>query len=74
MNTHPNDCPFVRTKQGRLLFGYKRGKRGKFRPLFVLVRSVFVQGSGALHDGVFDSVDDITEQMESEIARKTGAT
>jgi len=35
---------FVRTK-GRLLFGYKRGKRGKFRPLFTLVKSVFVQGS-----------------------------
>jgi len=62
---------FVKTK-GRLLFGYKRGKKGKFRPLFVLVKSVFVQGSGALYDGVMDSLDDITESMETEIDKKTG--
>jgi len=63
---------FVKTKSGSLLFGYKQGKRGKFRPLFVLVKSVFVQGSGALYDGVIDSLDDITEAMETEIERKTG--
>ncbi len=63
---------FVRTKAGNLLFGYKKGKRGKFRPLFVLVKSVFVQGSGALYDGVTDSLDDITESMESEIGKVTG--
>jgi len=63
---------FVKTK-GRLLFGVKRGKRGKFRPLFVLVKSVFVQGSGALYDGVEDSLDDISKLMESEIEKKTGA-
>jgi hypothetical protein len=57
---------FVRSK-GSLLFGYKRGKKGKFRALFVLVRSVFVQGSGALYDGVNDSLDDITGSMQSEI-------
>lgn len=57
---------FVKTK-GRLLFGTKRGKRGKFRPLFTLVKSVFVQGSGALYDGVMDSLDDIGEAMEDEI-------
>lgn len=62
---------FVKTK-GRLLFGYKRGKRGKFRALFVLVKSVFVQGSGALYDGVTDSLDDITKQMETEIGKKIG--
>ena len=70
----PRDVPdgfFIKSKAGRLLFGYKRGKRGKFRPLFVLVKSVFVQGSGALYDGVTDSLDDITGQMESEIERKT---
>jgi hypothetical protein len=35
--------------------------------LFVLVKSVFVQGSGALYDGVNDSLDDITGSMQSEI-------
>jgi len=63
---------FVKTK-GKLLFGYKRGKKGKFRPLFILVKSVFIQGSGALYDGVTDSVDDIAGAIETEIERKTGA-
>jgi len=63
---------FVKTK-GRLLFGYKRGKKGKFRALFVLVKSVFVQGTGALYDGVSESLDDITSDIESEIGKKTGA-
>ena len=63
---------FVNTG-GRLLFGYKKGKKGKFRALFVLVKSVFVQGSGALYDGVDDSIDDIADTMETEIERKTGA-
>ncbi len=61
---------FVRTK-GKLLFGYKKGKRGKFRPLFVLVKSVTITGSGALYDGVFDSLDDITGEMEKEIVKAT---
>jgi len=63
---------FVRTR-GKLLFGTKRSKRGKFRPLFVLVKSVFVQGSGALYDGVTDSLDDIAGEIEDQIAAKTGA-
>jgi len=63
---------FVSTK-GRLLFGTKRGKRGKFRPLFTLVKSVLVQGSGALYDGVMDSLDDIGDAMETEIDKKTGS-
>lgn len=62
---------FVKTKTGRLLFGIKQGKRGKFRPLFTLVKSVLVQPTGALYDGVMDSLDDISEQMENEIAKKT---
>jgi len=32
-----------------------------------LVKSVFVQGSGALYDGVEESLDDITGRMQSEI-------
>jgi len=60
---------FVATK-GRLLFGYKRGKRGKFRPLFVLVKSVIVQGSEALYDGVYDSLDDITAEMQSAVDKE----
>ena len=62
---------FVRT-DGRLLFGYKRGQKGKFRPLFTLVKSVFVQGSGALYDGVMESLDHITRAMETEIERQLG--
>jgi len=71
----PRDVPdgfFVKTK-GKLLFGYKKGKRGKFRPLFTLVKSVLVQGSGALADGVMDSIDDITAAMQTEIAKVTKA-
>lgn len=58
---------FIKSKSGRLLFGYKRGKRGKFRPLFVMVKSVLVQGSGALYDGVMDKVDDIGAAMKDRI-------
>jgi len=57
---------FVSTK-GRLLFGYKRGKKGKFRALFTLVKSVFVQGSGALIDGVLESQDEMTDILQEEI-------
>jgi hypothetical protein len=63
---------FIKTK-GRLLFGYKKGKtkRAKFRPLFTLVPSVFVQGTGALYDGVMDSLDDIGGAIETEIGKVT---
>ena len=57
---------FVKSK-GRLLFGIKQGKRGKFQALFTLVTSVLAQGTGALWDGVNDSLDDITDSMQSEI-------
>jgi len=57
---------FIHT-HGRLLFGYKQGKKGKFRPLFALVKSVLVQGSGALADGVLDSIDDMTTAVQTEI-------
>jgi len=55
--------------RGTNVLGYIRGKskRSKFRALFVLVKSVFVQGSGALYDGVEESLDDITGRMQSEI-------
>ena len=59
---------FIKTG-GRLLFGYKRGRKGKFRALFTLVKSVFVQGSGALADGVMDSIDDIAGSIETEIGK-----
>jgi len=63
---------FVHTG-GRLLFGYTRGKRGKFRPLFVLVKEVLVQGSGALYDGVMESLDDMGAAIEAEIAKRLEA-
>jgi len=68
--TSPRQRPdgfFVKSKAGKLLYGYKNGKKGKFRPLFVLVTQVTVKGSGALYDGVFDSLDDITGSMQKEI-------
>lgn len=58
---------FVKTKRGKLLFGYKRGKRGKFRALFVLKKSVFVQPTGALYDGVIDSEDAMTGAIQTEV-------
>jgi hypothetical protein len=70
----PREVPegfFVRTG-GRLLFGRKRGNRGKFRPLFTLVKSVFVQGSGALYDGVSASIGDITDAMQAEVNKGIG--
>jgi len=63
---------FLKSKSGQLLFGYKRGKKGKFRPLFVLVKSVLVQGTGALYDGVMDSMDDITGSMQDELDKIPG--
>ncbi len=63
---------FIKSKRGQLLFGYRKGKtsRAKFRPLFVLVKSVFIQGSGALYDGVTESLDDISREIETEIDRR----
>jgi len=71
----PRDVPegfFIKSKAGNLLFGIKRGKRGKFRALFVLVKSVFVQGTGALADGVMDSVDDMTGAIQTEVDKSIG--
>jgi len=58
---------FVKTKSGRLLFGYKNGKKGKFRPLFTLVTSVLVQGSGALLDGVMEAIPDMTAAIQQSV-------
>jgi len=63
---------FVRSK-GKLLFGYKKGKKGKFRALFVLVKSVFIKGSNALYEGVAGNIDGIRDSIETEIGKKTGA-
>jgi len=64
----------IKSKVGNLLLGYRRGTtgRGRFRPLFVLVKSVFIQGTGALYDGVMASVDDINDQIQSEINQVEG--
>lgn len=61
---------FLRTKRGSLLFGRKNGTRGKFRPLFAMVTSVFIQGTGALYDGTMESTDDIADAMSAEIDKK----
>jgi hypothetical protein len=70
--TSPRQKPdgfFIRSDSGKLLYGYKNGKRGRFRPLFVLVKSVTVTGSGALAEGVADSVDDIKESIQANLNR-----
>jgi hypothetical protein len=56
--------------KGTNVLGYKKGKKGKFRPLFALVKSVFVQGSGALLDGTMDHLDDISGEIEKRIEEK----
>jgi len=56
----------IKTKRSFLL-GYKVGKKGRFRPLFVLVKSVFVQGSGALFDGVEESIPDMTAAIQQSV-------
>jgi len=61
---------FVIESKGRLLLGIQPTKRSKFRPLFVLVPSVTVHGSGALADGVLDAVDGMTNILESEITKE----
>jgi len=62
---------FVKTG-GRLLFGYKRGKRGKFRALFTLVKSVLVQGTGALYDGVEANLDEMTAVIADRLKQVEG--
>ena len=62
---------WFKSKSGKLLFGYKKGKtgRGKFRLLFIGLKSVTIHGTGALLDGVLDSIDAIAAQMENEIGK-----
>jgi len=63
---------FVHTKGGKLLFGYKRGKKGKFRALFTLVQEVLVQGTGALADGVSDKLPDLSAKIEEKMHSAAG--
>lgn len=54
---------FFRSASGNLMFGYRSGKgtaRARVRPLFVLVPSVTVIGTGALYDGVNAAVENGT--------------
>lgn len=62
---------FVRSKE-QLLFGYKVGKRGRFRPLFVLVKEVTIHGSGALYDGVEENLNLVTDAINAEIKGAIG--
>ena len=51
--------------------GTRRGKtrRARFRPLFVLRRSVQVYDTGAIVDGVDQKLDDFTGRIQTEIDR-----
>ena len=62
---------FVRSG-GALLFGRKNGSRGKFRLMFVMKRSVTIQGSDALAEGVSEKIDDITDTIQQEIDKEIG--
>ena len=53
--------------RGTNILGYKRGKKGKFRALFVLAKSVLVQGSGALADGTLESIDTPPNLIQDEV-------
>jgi hypothetical protein len=53
--------------KGTNVLGYVIGKKGKFRPLFILVKSVFVQGSEALADGVLESIDTPPNLIQDEV-------
>lgn len=68
----PRQVPdgFFVSTNGRLLFGRRNGKKGRFRALFTLVTSVTVQGSGALADGVTDAVDDMTAAVQAGIDKE----
>jgi len=69
--TSPRQIPngfFVRVG-GRLLFGYKNGKKGKFRAMFTLVKSVFVQGTGALADGTLEWIDAHPNTIKDEVEK-----
>ena len=61
---------FIRSKSGQLLFGYKVGQRGKFRPLYVLKKKVTIFGTGALTDGVEESLPKITDAINRQIDEK----
>ena len=56
--------------RGTNVLGYKVGKKGKFRALFVLVKSVFVQGTGALADGVLESTDKGVGMIQDEVDKE----
>jgi hypothetical protein len=55
--------------KGKNVLGYIRGKSklSKFRPLFILVKSVFVQGTGALADGVLESTEKMTDLIQEKV-------
>ncbi|MEA3367986.1 MAG: hypothetical protein U9R68_07720 [Planctomycetota bacterium] len=71
----PRDVPdgfFFRSKAGQLLFGHRKGKtsRARVRPLFVLKKEVTVHGTGALLDGVEESLDKITAAISKRLDKK----
>lgn len=70
----PRNVPngfFFKGRGGGLFFGIKTGKTDRsIKALFILKKSVFVGGSGALLAGVLDSVDDITKSITDEIDKK----
>ncbi|MFA5187040.1 MAG: hypothetical protein WC551_11210 [Patescibacteria group bacterium] len=61
---------FIVQGKGQPLVGYKVGKRGRFRPLYVLKKEVTVYGTGALYDGVEESIPEITGTINRKLDEK----
>lgn len=70
----PRDVPdgFFFTSRGQLLFGYRLGKttRARVRLLFVLKKEVTIHGTGALVDGVEESIPKITKAIQQKLDEK----
>lgn len=59
------------SKMGGLFIAKKFGKTDRsIKPLFILKKSVVVQGTGALAAGVLESVDDMTNEIGNAIDRR----
>ena len=73
--TSPRQVPdgfFFTGSSGGLFFGTKPGPRARVRTLFVMKTEVLVQGSGALYDGVMESVPDMTAAIQRQISKVKG--
>lgn len=63
-----SDGFFFKTLQGQLMFGRNKGKQNqRIEPLFLLVKSVKITGSGALAKGVLDNTNMISDAITDKL-------